>query len=75
MQVIGIGCVGGGGNHINFTGYPPSVSALIYISGLFGRISIAVRKKKKHCSTQTIIYCTHRRRRGMAAEEDILPCV
>lgn len=80
MQVIGIGCVcgGGGGEGGRKIIYISQniLSALIYISWLFGRRSIAVRRKKKtHCTTRTIIYCTHRRRRGMAAVEDILPCL
>lgn len=80
MQVIGIGCVCGGGgekNHIYFTEYPLSVSALIYISWLFGRRSIAVRKKKKnHTAQHEPLFIAHiGEEGGMAAVEDILPCL
>lgn len=69
MQVIGIGCVCGGGggggkkNHIYFTEYPQCTH--LHFLAFWQKIHCSQKKKKKtHCTTRTIIYCTHRRRRG-----------
>lgn len=53
------------------------LSALIYISWLFGRRSIAVRrKKKKHTAQHEPLFIAHiGEEGGMAAVEDILPCL
>lgn len=80
MQVIGIGCVcgGGGGEGGRKIIYISQniLSALIYISWLFGRRSIAVRRKKKNTAQHEPLFIAHTGEEGgMAAVEDILPCL
>lgn len=66
MQVIGIGCVcGGGGGEKSYIFHRISSVHSFTFPGFLAEDPLQSEKKKKtHCTTRTIIYCTHRRRRG-----------
>lgn len=77
MQVIGIGCVCGGGgkkNHIYFTEYPQCTH--LHFLAFWQKIHCSQKKKKKHTAQHEPLFIAHiGEEGGMAAVEDILPCL